>query len=74
MSLPTTIHEAKPIVDSALENGINYFDTADLYDKGVNEEIIGELLKPHRHDIILATKVGNRWNEGKKVGIGIILQ
>lgn len=66
MSLPTDINEAKPIVEEALENGINYFDTADLYDKGVNEEIVGDILKPHRHQVILATKVGNRWNENEE--------
>lgn len=63
MSLPTNIEETRPIVATALDAGINYFDTADLYDNGINEEIIGNLLKPHRHDIILATKVGNHWNK-----------
>ena len=65
MSLPSSVQEAKPIIDLAVENGINYFDTADLYDRGVNEEIVGELVKPHRQNIILATKVGNRWQEEK---------
>ncbi|QCR32070.1 aldo/keto reductase [Lysinibacillus sp. SGAir0095] len=65
MSLPTSLTDAKPIVETALESGVNYFDTADLYDKGINEEIVGELLKPHRHDIVLATKVGNRWEPGE---------
>ena len=64
MSLPTNRNEARPIVEAALDAGITYFDTADLYDKGVNEEIIGSLLKPYRDNIILATKVGNRWIEG----------
>ncbi|SOB94101.1 aryl-alcohol dehydrogenase-like predicted oxidoreductase [Ureibacillus xyleni] len=65
MSLPTNIIDAKPIIHSAIDYGINYFDTADLYDKGINEEIVGELLKPHRNELILATKVGNRWNDGE---------
>ncbi len=64
MSLPTSIEEARPIIDMALEAGVTYFDTADLYDKGKNEEIVGALLKPHRDRIQLATKVGNRWTEG----------
>lgn len=63
MSLPTNIEEARPIVATALDAGINYFDTADLYERGINEEILGNLLKPHRHKIVLATKVGNRWNK-----------
>lgn len=62
MSLPTSLTEAKPIVETALQAGMNYFDTADLYNKGLNEEIVGELLYPHRKDVIIATKVGNRWN------------
>lgn len=62
MSLPTSLTDAKPIVERALEAGVNYFDTADLYDNGVNEEIVGELLKSHRHELVLATKVGNRSN------------
>lgn len=63
MSLPTSIKEAMPVIETAIEHGINYFDTADLYDKGVNEEIVGELLKPYREQVLIATKVGNRWNE-----------
>ncbi|MEN2451122.1 aldo/keto reductase, partial [Bacillus sp. JR_15] len=44
---------------------INYLDTADLYDFGRNEEIVGEAIKSRRQDVILATKAGNRWEEGK---------
>jgi aryl-alcohol dehydrogenase-like predicted oxidoreductase len=53
------------IVKTALDHGINYFDTADLYNFGWNEELIGKLLKDVRQDIILATKGGNEWNEAK---------
>lgn len=63
MSLPTNLTEAKPIIELAINNGINYFDTADLYDKGLNEEIVGKCLIPYRDQVILATKVGNVWNE-----------
>lgn len=65
MSLGTDEKKAASILSEALDSGINYFDTADLYDFGVNEEIVGKVLKPHRNDIILATKAGNRWNEEK---------
>ena len=64
MSLPTDLSAAKYVVDAALDAGINYFDTADLYDRGQNEEIYGELLKKQRAELIIATKVGNRWQEG----------
>ena len=61
MSLPLEKKEATSIIETALEYGINYFDTADLYNKGLNEALIGDILKPHRHNIVLATKVGNRF-------------
>ncbi len=66
MSLPLNISEAQGIIEHALDAGINYFDTADLYDKGKNEEMIGQILKPYREKIILATKVGNRFTEGQE--------
>lgn len=62
MSLPSDQIEADKIIQVALENGINYFDTADLYNKGENEKIVGNALKSNRQDVILATKVGNRLN------------
>lgn len=62
MSLPSNQIEADKIIQVALENGINYFDTADLYNKGENEKIVGNALKSNRQDVILATKVGNRLN------------
>ncbi|WP_144511391.1 aldo/keto reductase [Bacillus sp. FJAT-22090] len=63
MSLPTDQIEANKIIQVAIDNGINYFDTADLYNKGENEKIVGNALKNNRQNIILTTKVGNRLNE-----------
>ena len=51
------LEEAKPFVDKALDLGINFFDTANVYSRGRSEEITGELLKDHRDDIILASKI-----------------
>lgn len=65
MSLGTDEKKANEIIQAALETGINYFDTADLYDYGVNEEIVGKALKPVRDQVIIATKVGNRWTKEK---------
>ena len=62
MSLPNDLDEAQSIIDEALDNGINYFDTADLYGKGQNEELVGQVLGSRRQEIILATKVGNQWD------------
>ena len=56
--------EAKPIIDKALDAGINFFDTANVYATGRSEEITGELLKDHRDDVVIATKVRFPMGEG----------
>lgn len=50
---------ARPFVQRALELGINFFDTADMYSLGVSEEVTGKLLKEFvsREEVVLATKV-----------------
>ncbi|MCK0473529.1 aldo/keto reductase [Halalkalibacter sp. APA_J-10(15)] len=65
MSIGTNITAAKKVIEEAIDRGVNYLDTADLYDQGANEEIIGELIKDNRKDLILATKAGNRFEKGK---------
>ncbi|UYX50917.1 aldo/keto reductase [Bacillus thuringiensis] len=65
MSLGTSEAEAMRIIDEAIDLGINFFDTADLYDYGLNEEFVGKALKGKRDQIVLTTKVGNRWTEEK---------
>ncbi|PIC78359.1 oxidoreductase [Sporosarcina sp. P19] len=66
MSLPTELEAARSVLDEAVDHGINYFDTADLYDKGTNEELIGKVLKEKRQDLIIATKAGNKWVSGEE--------
>ena len=51
------IDEASPIIKRALDLGINFFDTADVYSAGRSEEITGELLKDYRDDVVIATQV-----------------
>lgn len=65
MSLGTEENKALSIIDEALANGINFLDTADLYDAGRNEELVGKAIRHRRSDIVLATKVGNRRIEGQ---------
>lgn len=65
MSIGTEEKKAREIIETALEEGINYFDTADLYDFGENEKIVGAALKDVREKVIIATKVGNRWQPDK---------
>ncbi|HEY6899618.1 MAG TPA: aldo/keto reductase, partial [Puia sp.] len=55
--------EAAGLIHRAIEGGINFFDTADLYDKGVNEEMVGRILRDRRGEVLIATKVGNQWRE-----------
>ncbi|WP_147533864.1 aldo/keto reductase [Bacillus marasmi] len=65
MSLGTNEKAAQEIIEAALDEGINYFDTADLYDFGTNEKIVGQVLKSVRSQVVIATKVGNRWRDKK---------
>jgi aryl-alcohol dehydrogenase-like predicted oxidoreductase len=54
------------IIDRALDAGINFIDTANVYSTGRSEEVTGEALKRNgkRHDIVLATKVHGKMGEG----------
>ncbi len=65
---PWTLSEAqsRPFVRRALELGINFFDTANVYSDGTSEEIVGRVLKEHarRDEIVIATKVHGRMFKG----------
>ena len=61
MSLKPDQKDFNNIIDAAIDLGINYFDTADLYDKGLNETLLGKAFKGKRDKVILATKAGNQW-------------
>jgi len=61
MSLKPGMSENEELLEKALQSGINFFDTADLYDKGLNEELIGKTFGKKRKEVIIATKVGNQW-------------
>ena len=63
MSLKPGASDAEAILHEAVDLGINFFDTADLYDKGWNEELLGKALRTHRSQILIASKVGNQWRE-----------
>ena len=56
--------EANELVNTAIEGGINFFDTADVYSEGRSEEILGKALGSKRKDIVLATKVRGRTGAG----------
>jgi len=63
MSLGETDLYNSRLLHAAIEKGINFFDTADLYGQGQNEITIGKALKDKRKDLIIATKVGNQWKQ-----------
>lgn len=56
--------EAGRILDRCLDAGINFLDTANVYNKGESETILGNALKGRRHQVILASKVGIKTGDG----------
>ncbi len=54
----TDIAEARKMLDACLDAGINHVDCADVYGDGRAEQTLGELIAPHRDDVLVATKVG----------------
>jgi aryl-alcohol dehydrogenase-like predicted oxidoreductase len=52
------------VINHALKIGINYIDTADMYDSGRSEEFIGRILKGRRKEVLIATKFGMPMGEG----------
>lgn len=59
-------HEAIMAVKRAFNLGVNFFDTADVYGFGQSEEMLCRALGSHRHDVIIATKFGVRWDDNGK--------
>jgi aryl-alcohol dehydrogenase-like predicted oxidoreductase len=64
----TSAAEARDIVEAAHDAGVNFVDTADTYVKGESERIVGDAIRPHRRDWILATKAGNPVTGAKHEG------
>lgn len=65
MSIGTEEGPAVRLLHEALDAGVTLLDTADLYDAGRNEELVGLAVKDRRDKVVLATKVGNRRVPGK---------
>ena len=66
MSLDNNQNLANKLIHKACDFGVNYFDTADLYQARNNETLLGKALLGKRHKIMLATKVGNQLNPDGK--------
>src|SRR5215207_2827301 len=58
------------VIRAAVEQGVTFFDTAEVYGPFVNEELVGEALAPFRSEVVIATKFGFRFDqEGRQVGL-----
>lgn len=74
MSLRGSEKKKINLINEAIDQGIIFFDTADIYDDGENERVVGETIRPWRDRIVLASKVGNirrpdgglDWNPSKQ--------
>lgn len=51
--------QSRPVIEAALEVGINFIDTSDSYDTGNSEQILGQVLKGRREEVVIATKFGS---------------
>lgn len=63
MSLGKEQLKASYMIDQAVDSGLNFLDTSDMYDSGLNEEIVGKSIQSKRQQLILSTKVGNVYDE-----------
>ncbi|MET8179816.1 aldo/keto reductase [Streptomyces sp. NPDC005336] len=57
------------VLRAAVDRGVTFFDTAEVYGPYVNEELVGEALSPVRDQVVLATKFGWRIEDGKSTGL-----
>jgi aryl-alcohol dehydrogenase-like predicted oxidoreductase len=62
--------EAKAVIQQAIDLGIDFLDTADMYGPFTNERLVGEAIAPRREEVVLATKFGNvRGPNGERLGV-----
>ena len=61
--------EMTAVIRAAVEQGVTFFDTAEVYGPFTNEELLGEALEPFKSQVIIATKFGFNIQDGKMVGL-----
>lgn len=66
---PGDKNEMIALIRKAVESGVNFFDTAQIYGPFTNEELVGEALAPFRKDVVIATKFGFHFENGKSIGL-----
>jgi len=57
------------LLRKVVESGVNFFDTAQIYGPFTNEELVGEALAPFRNEVVIATKFGFQFENGKSIGL-----
>jgi len=57
------------LIRKAVELGVTLFDTAEVYGPFINEELVGEALAPFRKEVVVATKFGFNFENGKSTGL-----
>jgi aryl-alcohol dehydrogenase-like predicted oxidoreductase len=66
---PGTRDDMIAVLRGAVERGVTFVDTAEVYGPYVNEELVGEALRPVRDDVVIATKFGFRFVDGRSSGV-----
>jgi aryl-alcohol dehydrogenase-like predicted oxidoreductase len=67
-----TVPDKKDMIElirKAVESGVNFFDTAQIYGPFTNEELVGEALAPYMGKVVIATKFGFHFQDGKSIGL-----
>src|SRR5690242_5629764 len=62
-------NEMISVIRAAVEHGVTFFDTAEVYGPFTNEELVGEALQPFRERVVIATKFGFNIENGKQAGL-----
>src|SRR6266849_3314320 len=66
---PKDKQEMTSLLRAAVERGITFFDTAEVYGPFLNEELVGEALAPFRKKVVIATKFGFDFETGKSTSL-----
>src|SRR5207249_4691096 len=67
---PADKQEMISLIRSAIERGVTFFDTAEIYGPFTNEELVGEALAPFRKQVVIATKFGFKFgSKGEQIGL-----
>jgi len=66
---PKDTQEMTALIHAAVDQGVTFFDTAEVYGPYINEELVGAALAPLRDKVVIATKFGFKFDQGKQVGL-----